>query len=221
MQPIDEHLMARVDTYIEGLFAASDPDLDACLTESRLAGLPVIHVSPNQGKLLHVIAKMRGVRRILEIGTLAGYSTIWMARALPAGGRLITLEFSPAHADVARKSFERAGLADKIDIRIGPAADTLVRMTDEDPFDLVFIDADKAGYPRYLELVMTLSRPGTVILADNVVQEGRVADAQPDDETARAIKAFNRLIADDPRLDSIIVPLFRDELDGMSISVVR
>jgi predicted O-methyltransferase YrrM len=221
MQPIDEHLMARVDTYIEGLFAASDPDLDACLAEANLAGLPVIHVSPNQGKLLHLIAKMRGVRRVLEIGTLAGYSTIWMARALPAGGRLVTLEFSPLHADVARKNFERAGLADKIDIRIGPAADTLVRMTGEDPFDLVFIDADKAGYPRYLELVMPLSRSGTVILADNVVQEGRVAEEHPDDETAKAIKAFNRLIADDPRLDSIIVPLFRDELDGMSISVVR
>ena len=213
--------MARVDTYIEGLFAPSDPDLDACLAESNLAGLPVIHVSPNQGKLLHLIAKMRGARRILEIGTLAGYSTIWMARALPAEGRLITLEFSPAHADVAQKNFERAGLADKIDIRIGPAADTLVRMTGEEPFDLVFIDADKEGYPRYLELVMPLSGPGTVILADNVVQEGRVADEHPDDETAEAIKAFNRLIAEDPRLDSIIVPLFRDELDGMSISVVR
>jgi predicted O-methyltransferase YrrM len=221
MVPIDEHLLARVDTYIESLFGLSDPDLDACLEDASRAGMPVIQVSPNQGKLLYLIARMRAPRRILEIGTLAGYSTIWLARALPAGGRLITLEFLPLHAEVARKNLERADLGAKVEVRLGPAADTLAAMRNEEPFDLIFIDADKAGYPRYLELVLQLSRPGTVILADNVVQEGRVTEAQTDDETVNAIKEFNRLLAAHPRLDSIIVPLYRNELDGMSISVVN
>src|SRR5262249_18512019 len=147
MAQIDDQLMASVDAYVESLYGKSDPVLDTCLASEHEAGMRLINVSPNQGKLIYLIARMCGVRRILEIGTLAGYSTIWMARALPLDGRLVSLEFVPLHAEVARRNIERAGLASKVEIRVGPAADTLRKMTGEAPFDLVFIDANKSGYP--------------------------------------------------------------------------
>jgi predicted O-methyltransferase YrrM len=221
MAEIDDNLMASVDAYVEKLYGRSDPALDACLQSEHDSGMRIINVSPNQGKLIHLIARMCGARRILEIGTLAGYSSIWMARALPADGKLISLEFVPLHAEVARRNIERAGLASKVEIRVGPAADTLRTMAGEAPFDLVFIDANKSGYPEYLELVLGLSHPGTVILADNLIREGDVLADRSDDTDTAAIMVFNRLIAEHPRLDSTILPMYRDKLDGMSISVVR
>ena len=225
VEPVDQHLLTRVDAYIEGLFGKADPALAAALQDAALAGLPAIQVSPGQGRLLRMIAQMAGARRILEIGTLAGYSAIWLARALPEDGKLVTIEFVPAHAEVARKNLERAGLGHLADIRVGDAGEVLQTMSQEPPFDLIFIDADKPGYPRYLELVLPLSHPGTVIMADNLIRQGEVMDETPGDASLEAIRVFNRMLADNPRLDSTILPLFRDSfsanLDGMSISIVK
>src|SRR5215472_18000749 len=158
-----------VDRYIADLFIASDPALDAALADSEAAGLPSINVSPVQGKLLHMLARLQGARNILEIGTLGGYSAIWLARALPAGGRLITLEANPKHAEVARANIARAGLTDVVDLRLGKAIETLPQLAAEKlgPFDLIFIDADKPGYPDYLFWALELSQPGSLIIADN------------------------------------------------------
>lgn len=223
LEPFDEHLAARVDGYIETLFAPSDAALEQSLRDLEAAGMPEISVSPAQGKLLQLIARMSGARRVLEIGTLAGYSAIWLARALPSGGRLISLEVDAAHAAVARRNIERAGLSTIVDIRLGAAADSMRRLIDarEQPFDLIFVDADKQSYPEYLDLSLALSRPGTVILADNVIRSGRVMEDAPSDANVRGAKAFNQALAANPRLDSVIVPVFRQKLDGMSISIVR
>ena len=161
---VNEQLLGQVESYIENLFGLSDPALEECLRDALAAGLPAIQISPSHGKLLHLIAKIAGARRILEIGTLGGYSAIWMARALPPDGKLVTIELSPAHAAVARKNLQRAGLEHVVEVRIGDAVEVLSAMTSEAPFDLVFIDADKPGYVKYLGLAMKLSRPGTVIL---------------------------------------------------------
>jgi caffeoyl-CoA O-methyltransferase len=223
MEPIDEQLAARVEAYIEDLFARSDEALEQSLRDLEAAEMPSISVSRLQGKLLQLIARMAGARRILEIGTLAGYSTIWLARALPEGGRIISLEVDPKHAAVARRNMERAGLGGMVEIRIGPAADSMRKLIakGDSLFDLVFIDADKRSYPEYLELSLALSRPGTVILADNVIRGGRVMADGPTDIDVRGAKAFNQALAANPRLDSVIVPIFRQKLDGMSISLVR
>ena len=221
MEPIDQHLLASVDAYIEDLFGKADPVLDAAIQDAAQAGLPAIQVSPGQGRLLRLLAQMAGARRILEIGTLAGYSAICLARALPEGGKLVTIEFVAAHAEVARRNLERARLAHMADIRVGDAAAVLRTMRHEPPFDLIFIDADKPGYPTYLELVLPLSHPGTVIMADNLIRHGQVMGETPGDASLEAIRRFNRMLADDPRLDSTILPLFRDNLDGMSISIVK
>ena len=171
-----------------------EPALEAAQEASAAAGLPAISVSPPQGKLLYLLACIQGARSILEVGTLGGYSTIWLARALPDGGRLVTLELSPVHAAVAHANIERAGLLDKVDLRIGPAADAMRRLIEDrhEPFDFVFIDADKTGYPEYLTLALRLSHPGTVIVADNMVRDGAVAD--PTSE----IRAFRRCAATIP-----------------------
>ena len=200
-----------------------DASLVQGLAEADAARLPAINVSANQGKLLYLLAKMCGARRILEVGTLGGYSTTWLARALPRDGVIVTLELSPQHAEVARKNLDRSVNGVSVDLRVGAAADTMRRMIGdrEQPFDLVFIDADKPGYVTYLELALQLSRPGTVILADNLVRHGHVLEDAPEDESARAAKAFNAVIASHPRLESIILPLVRDSVDGMSISIVR
>ena len=223
MEPITADLIARIDAYIEQLFVPGDTTLAQGLADAEAAGLPAINVSPNQGKLLYLLARMAGARRILEIGTLGGYSTTWLARALPRGGVIVTLEVNARNADVARKNLARSVDGVMVDIRVADASETLRRMIAErePPFDVVFIDADKPGYVNYLELALQLSRPGTVILADNLVRHGHVLDRSPHDESARAAKAFNTLIASHPRLESIIVPLVRDTVDGMSISIVR
>ena len=223
MEPLTADLIARIDRYIEELFVPRDTALTQGLAEAEAAGLPAINVSPNQGKLLYLLAKMSRARRILEVGTLGGYSTTWLARALPRGGVIVTLELEPRHADVARRNLERSIDGVAVDLRVGAAADTMRRMiaAREEPFDLVFIDADKPGYVAYLELALQLSHPGTAILADNLVRHGHVLDVAPEDESAHAAKAFNALIASHPRLESIIVPLVRDTVDGMSISIVK
>ena len=222
MEPITADLIARIDSYIEQLFVPRDLTLTQGLADAEAAGLPAINVSPNQGKLLYLLARMARARRILEVGTLGGYSTTWLARALPHDGVIVTLELDQRNADVARRNLERSVNGVAVDLRVGAAADTLRRMiaAREEPFDLVFIDADKPGYVTYLELALELSRPGTVILADNLVRHGHVLEDAPEDESARAAKAYNALIASHPRLESIIVPLVRDTVDGMSISIV-
>lgn len=205
--PVTQAQWTAVDRYICDVLVASDPALDAA-TEARIAaGLPSHDVSPNEGKLLYLLAILRGARAILEIGTLAGYSTIWLARALPPGGRLITLEADPRHADLAGANLSRAGLAAVVDIRVGPALETLPRLAAEGqgPFDLIFIDADKRNNPGYLEWSRRLARPGTLIVADNVVRGGVVADPATADPDAQGVRRFNALVAADPRLTATAV----------------
>lgn len=191
-----------VDRYICGVLVPSDPALDAVAEAREAAGLPEHDVSPNEGKFLHLLARVQRARAILEIGTFAGYSAIWLARALPPGGRLVTLEADPRHADLALINIARAGLAAVVDVRVGPALDTLPRLAAEGwgPFDLIFIDADKRNNPGYLEWSIKLSRPGTLIVADNVVRGGAVADPASPDPDAQGVRRFNELIAADPRL---------------------
>jgi predicted O-methyltransferase YrrM len=214
-------LLGEIDAYVEKLFAPRDAALEAALEESRRAGLPEIQVSPNEGVLLGLLAQMAGARRILEIGTLGGYSAIHFARTLPEDGALISLEIDEHHAGVARKNVERAGLDSKIEIRVGDARERLAELVenDEGPFDLVFIDADKEGYPEYLEWAMRLSRPGSLILGDNVIRGGSVLD--PQDDSARATREFNERLAEDPRLSAIVLPLIRERIDGLAIALVR
>ena len=216
-------LFHQIDGYVESLFVDDDPVLTQALADAAAAGLPEIQVSPSQGKALYLIAKMCGARRVLEIGTLGGYSTTWLARALPSDGEVVTLELDQKHADVARKNLDRARVGDRVRIEVGPAVETMLRMIDrrEQPFDLIFIDADKPGYSRYLDLSVNLSRAGTVILADNLIRDGAVMDANVEDENARAAREFNAKLAAHPRLESIILPFVKARIDGMSISVVR
>ena len=223
MKPVDADLLIRIDRYVEGLFAPLDRTLERNLAAAAAGGLPDINVSAAQGKLIYLLTRMAGARRVLEIGTLGGFSTTWLARALPAGGEVVSLEVNPAHARVAGASLEGAAPGVAIDVRVGDAAESLQRMVDdgERPFDLVFIDADKPRYVVYLELALRLSRPGTVILADNVIRHGLVLDEGADDESARAARAYNERIAADPRLDSVVLPILRDSVDGLAISIVR
>jgi predicted O-methyltransferase YrrM len=185
-----------VDAYINAQLVGEDPVLDAALARAAAAGLPAIDVAPNQGKLLHLLARMCGARTILELGTLAGYSTIWLARALPAGGRLITLEVDPGYAEVARANLEAAGVADRVEVRVGAALDGLPVLEREGagPFDLVFLDADKQRTPEYFEWALRLTRPGSVIVADNVVRGGELADAASDDPRALAMRRFTEML---------------------------
>ena len=192
---------ADVDRFFQDVVQA-DEALDAALHDADAAGLPSISVSPAHGKLLHLLVRIRGARRVLEIGTLAGYSTIWMARALPAGGRLITLEFEPKHAAVAQANLERAGVGDRVEIRIGPAIETLRAMQGQpsEPFDLTFIDADKVSTIPYFEAALTLSRPGSLIIVDNVVRSGGIADASNSDPSVKAMRAFTEHLAQERRV---------------------
>ncbi|HEV2358126.1 MAG TPA: O-methyltransferase [bacterium] len=200
---MDRKRWAAVDAYITGLLVEPDPGLDAAVAARAAAGLPAHDVSPNEGKLLYLLASIQGARAILEIGTLAGYSTIWLARALPPDGRLVTLEGDPRRADVARANVARAGLTGVVDVRVGPALDTLPQVAG--PFDLVFIDADKRNNPGYLEWSLRLSRPGTLIIADNVVRGGAVADRASPDPDVQGVRRFNELIAADSRLTATAI----------------
>ena len=218
----DRPRLAAIDHYIETLFVAPDPALADNLRRAKAAGLPAIQVSPSQGKLLSLLVRMTGARRVLEIGTLGGYSTTWLARGLDPGGVIVSLELSPTHAAVARESLAAAVSGIEVDVRVGPAADLLREMASasEAPFDVVFIDADKPGYETYLALVMPLVRVGTLILADNVIRDGQVMDDPLPDDNARGARAFNAALAAHPRLESIVVPILRHTVDGLSISLV-
>jgi predicted O-methyltransferase YrrM len=214
---------SAVDRYIADLFLAPDPTLEAALTSSTAAGLPTISVSPTQGKLLHLLARVQGARRILEIGTLGGYSTIWLARALPADGRLISLEVDLKHAEVAHANLARAGLSSIVEIRLGAALDTLPKLVSEGrgPFDLVFIDADKPGYANYLKWSLKLARQGTLIIADNVVRKGAVADPESTDENVLGIRKFNEVLAAEKRVTTTVIQTVGSKgYDGLALILV-
>jgi predicted O-methyltransferase YrrM len=218
---MSEDQWIAVDRYIAGLFVPPDPALDAALAASDAAGLPQINVSPTHGKLLHLLARLQGARKILEIGTLGGYSTIWMGRALPAGGKLISLEFDPKHAEIARANIARAGLAGVVEVRLGKALDTLPQLMAEAPFDLIFIDADKTGYPDYLGWSLKLSRRGSLIIADNVVRKGGVADAANADPNVQGVRRFCELLAGEPRVSSTILQTVGSKgYDGFAVALV-
>jgi predicted O-methyltransferase YrrM len=213
-----------VDRYFNGLFMPPDPALDAALAASAAAGLPSINVAPNQGRLLWLIARAMGAQRILEIGTLGGYSTIWLARALQPGGRLVTLEANPRHAEVAEKNIANAGLAAVVDIRIGRALDTLPALAAEGagPFDFTFIDADKPGTADYFAAALRLSRPGSVIVADNVVRNGAVADAASTDASVLGIRRFNEAVAAEPRVAATTLQTVGEKgYDGLAFVLVK
>lgn len=194
-----------VDEYIAEKLLGADDALATTLANNAEQGLPPIDVSAAQGKMLFLLAQMAGARRILEVGTLGGYSTIWLARALPDGGELVTLELEGHHAKVARQNLERAGVSDKVDIRVGPAAESLAAMTGEAPFDFVFIDADKQSNALYVAEAIRLGRPGTMIIVDNVVREGGVLEADSDDERIIGTRALFDMLAVDPRLDATAI----------------
>ncbi|MEP9379026.1 O-methyltransferase [Aquabacter sp. CN5-332] len=213
----------RVDDYIADTLLGRDPILDQVLAASADAGLPAINVSPAQGQMLALFARMVGAKRILEIGTLGGYSTIWMARALGEGGRLVTLEADPAYAEVARANFVRAGLDGRIEVRVGLARDTLpgVEAGGIGPFDMIFIDADKPSNPDYLAWSLRLSRPGTLIVWDNVIRDGAVADAVSDDARVQGVRRAFELAAADPRLTSTAVQTVGCKgYDGFALTLV-
>lgn len=212
-----------VDDYFDALFTASDPILEAALQDSDTAGLRQINVAPNQGKLLMLLAMSHGARNILEIGTLGGYSTIWLGRALPEDGHIITLELDPTSAEVARANIARAQLSEQIDVRVGPALETLpqIAATGEGPFDLIFIDADKPNNPHYLEWALKLSRKGTLIIGDNVVRDGAVIESDSDDPNVQGIRKFNAMLATDPRLTATAVQTVGSKgYDGFALAIV-
>ena len=198
----DNPLWTEVDDYLADTLIPPDPALDAARATNAAAELPPIDVSPLQGKFLHLLAQLRGANRILEIGTLGGYSTIWLARALPPKGKLITLEFEPRHAEVAAENIARAGLTSKVEIRVGAAADSLPALCEEGvaPFDLIFIDADKPNNPVYLDWALKLARKGTLIVTDNVIRDGQVADPDSDDPSILGTRAMFARMASEPRL---------------------
>ena len=212
-----------VDRYFTDRLLPNDPVLDEALRASAAAGLPAIQVSPAQGKLLEVLVRIQGARRILELGTLGGYSTIWLARALPPGGRLVSLEAEPKHAEVARANLARAGLAEIVEIRLGRAVDTLPRLAAEGrgPFDLIFIDADKGGYPDYFAWALKLSRRGSVIIADNVVRHGAVIDPASPDPGVQGVRRMLELAAAEPRVCATAIQTVGSKgYDGLMIATV-
>jgi predicted O-methyltransferase YrrM len=221
---MDNELWNDVDSYLVTRLSPSDSALESALADSNAADLPQINVAPNQGKLLELLARSHGSRRILEVGTLGGYSTIWLARALPSDGVLITLELEPHHADVARKNIERAGFDSLVEVRTGPAADSLRSLISEgvEPFDFVFIDANKEGYSEYFTLTLDLSKPGTVIVADNVVRAGEILDPKSTDERVQGIRAFLDLVAGEHRVDATAIQTVGSKgYDGFAFLVVR
>ncbi len=214
----------KVDRYITDLFVPPDEALDGALKDSEAAGLPAIAVSLAQGKMLHVLVLAMGARNILELGTLGGYSTIWLARALPKDGKLITLEFEPKHAEVAKKNIARAKLSKKVEILLGPALATLPKLVAEKrgPFDLIFIDADKETYPEYFQWALKLSRRGTLIIADNIVRNGAITDPADPDIRVQGARRFNKLVAAEPRVTATVIQTVGCKgYDGFGLIVVQ
>jgi len=222
---MNDEIFESVERYIDDLFAPGDAALDAALQSMKDAGLPEIQVAPGHGQFLYLLAKTCGAERILEIGTLGGYSTIWLARALPETGRLITLERDPAYAEVARANIERAGLSDRVEIRVGAALDSLAELADEEenarPFDVVFLDADKVNNVKYLRWAQARTRPGSLILADNVIRRGTVLEPGADDASARGAAEFNAALAADPTIEAIILQQVGSKgHDGLAVARV-
>ncbi len=221
---MSEENWAAIDRYLAERLVGPDPVLDAALEASAAAGLPAIAVSPTQGKLLNLLARSIGARTILELGTLGGYSTIWLARALAPDGRLITLEADPDYAKVALANFERAGLGDIIELRLGGALDTLPRLAAEGggPFDLVFIDADKVNTPEYFTWALELSHPGTMIIADNVIRDGRVIDPASEEPSVQGSRRLHDLIASEPRVSATTIQTVGLKgYDGFTLALVN
>ncbi len=217
-------LWTAVDIYIKDSMIPVDPVLTAAQQAAVDAGLPPIAVSPTQGKLLHLMARMCGARKILEIGTLGGYSTIWLARALPAGGRLITLELDPKHADVARKNFVAAGVSSIVELHLGSALDSLPKLATEGlgPFDLIFIDADKTNIPGYFAWALKLSRPGTVIIVDNIIRDGAVIQADHKDPNIQGVRRFNELLTQETRVSATEIQTVGEKgYDGFALLLVN
>jgi predicted O-methyltransferase YrrM len=216
-----ERQSAAVDDYLMATLVDADEALDAARRASRDAGLPAIEVVPNQGKLLYLLASSIGAASILEVGTLGGYSSIWLARALAPGGSMVTLEYAPEHAAVARNNIERAGLADRVEVIEGAALDTLPTLADRGPFDFVFIDADKPNNPRYVEHALALTHPGSMIVVDNVIRDGRVAEPSDDPAIAGA-RACLELMGTHPKLESTAIQTVGSKgWDGFAIARVR
>jgi len=218
-----QELWTTVDAYFNHLLIPPDSVLEAALSDSQAADLPAINVAPNQGKLLQLLAQIQGAHSILEIGTLGGYSTIWLARALPEDGHLISLEISPKHAEVARKNIQRAGLADQVEVRLGKAVDSLAQLQSEghDPFDLIFIDADKPSNADYLAWALKLSRRGTLIIVDNVVRKGAVVDAASEDPNVQGVHRLADMMAAEPRLSATALQTVGSKgYDGFIMAVV-
>jgi predicted O-methyltransferase YrrM len=212
----------EVDRYLADSVLGGDPGLEAALAANDAAGLPSIDVSPLQGKLLHLLARMIGARRVLEVGTLGGYSTICMARGLGEGGRVITIEAEPQHAKVALRNFARAGVAKLVDLRVGFALDILPTLVDEAPFDLIFLDADKPSMPDYLTWALRLSRVGTIIVGDNVVRDGEVANERSDDPSVKGVQRYLKMLGDDPRLNATALQTVGCKgWDGLAIALVE
>ena len=220
----DPATWAQVDEYICDHLCPSDPTLDGALTSSQASGLPALSVSPAQGKFLHVLAVAIAARRILEVGTLGGYSTIWLARALPADGRVISLELEETHARVARDNLDKAGVSDRAEVRVGPALELLPRLQHEidQPFCLSFIDADKANIPHYFDWAVKLSRSGSLIVVDNVVRKGSLIDAQSTDENVIGVRRLHELLANDRRVSATTLQTVGAKgYDGLTIAVVK
>ena len=218
-----DDLWTKVDTYLAETLVKTDAALDSALATSDAAGLPAINVAPTHGQLLHILARVVNARAILEIGTLGGYSTIWMARALQPGGRLITLEFEPKHAELAKANIARAGLATVVDVRLGVALETLPKIAAENlgPFDLIFIDADKISTPQYFQWALKLSRVGTLIVVDNVVRKGELANAKTNDPAVKGMRQFIEMAAAESRVIATAIQTVGGKgYDGFSIAVV-
>lgn len=221
---MNKETFKNVDNYINDLFVKEDQALLNVTASIEDEGIPAISVSPNQGKFLHLLAKMVNAKKILEMGTLAGYSTIWMARALPPDGKLITLEFDPKHAEVARKNIKEANLISLVDIRIGKALDLLpqIEAAGEAPFDMIFIDADKPPYTEYFQWAVRLSRPGTLIVTDNVIRDGKVLDDNSEDENVIGVQRFNKMLAANKAVNATIIQTVGEkDHDGMAIAIVK
>ena len=220
---MDRSTWQAVDSYLTGALHLDDEATRAAVQRSTEAGLPGIHVSAPQGKLLMVLALARRASRILEVGTLGGYSTIWLARSLASDGRLVTLELNPEHARVAQQNLERAGVAGQVEIRVGPAAASLQQLRTErsEPFDIIFIDADKPSNPVYLDHAIALSRPGTLIVVDNVVRQGRIADMEDDDPAVAASRELHVMLGNEPRVEATVIQTVGDKgYDGFALAVV-
>jgi len=221
---MDQKLFEAVDQYISDLFIKEEESLTAAERSHGLENIPAINVSPNLGKFLYLMTKISKAVKILEVGTLAGYSTIWMAKALPENGRLISLEIDPRHASIARKNIERAGLSSKVEVRVGKAIDLLPLMVkqSEGPFDMIFIDADKPPYAEYFELALKLSKSGTLIIADNVIRDGKVLDPNHEDPMVQGAQRFNKALAANNQVSATILQTIGvKEYDGMAIAVVN